>query len=390
MALLPNDMLTAAYLIGAVNARPSREAIRQQYQGLSLLPWQEVPERNVIVDVMYSENNLAGFSDPRGQAIPGDDMLFSSMVSSLIDIKASRTLESWSIQQLRDAGMTAVYKAGGGSNTIQGMQGRLKDHINKALAWCNDAIDSQIEYIAMQALQGSVVWPPLDNTGSTIASPMPHWNSNMALNVPFPLPANQVQNATTLTGYNGRTGAGKNWKDADATPFDDLDIINEYMLKTFGINMRGGKMVMSSVTLNYLTRNTSIVNWLAGKNFEQPGARQFADLASLQNAITTQFGWTIQTYDSQWTYRSNNPGTKPTIQRIDFLKEGKVLIFPAGGPVGQMMTTQIEATDGSWVFGKMGWSYRNPTPPFDITLGVNATAWPRFDYYDWFVLDAYA
>ncbi len=391
MAFYPNDMLTSAYLIGAVNARPSKEAIKQNYRGLQLLPLEEVPERRVIWDIMFSENNLAGVYDPRGQATPGDDVLFDQTQATLADVKASRMLEKWSLQILRDPGMPAVYKSGGSSNIVKGLQSRVADHINKRLAWCNEAVDAQLEYFAMQALQGSIVWPPVDNAGVAISAPMPHWNADMALDIPFPLPAGQNQAATTLAGYNGRTGSGFIWKDASSTPFTDLEIAAEYMVKTFGTTLRGGTMYMSEVVLGYMSRNTSIVNWIAGVNKEQPGARGFADIESMKAAIKTQFGWTIETYDSQWTYRTKNPGTKATIQRIDFLTEGKILIMPPGGAVGSMMTAPQEAApNGQWVWGKMGWQYTAPKPPFDVEVGVNIVAWPKFEHTDYFLLDCYS
>jgi hypothetical protein len=391
MPVYPNDLLTPAYLIGAVNDRPSKEAIKQQYMGLSLMPWLEVPERQVIYDIIFSENNLAGIYDPRGQAIPGDDVLFSSMIANLVDIKATRTLDSWTTQQIRDPGMPYVYKAGGSSNVVKGMQQRLKDKINTRVAWCNEAVDAQIEYFAMHALQGTITWPPLDANGNAITglSRMPHWNYNVAMSVNMGLPAAQNQNVTTLTGYGGAAGGGVVWSThATADPILDLETINEYMSKTLGITMRGGKVIMDSTVLRHLSRCTNILNWIAGANREQPGARQYADQGELRSLIKTRLGWDIVEYNAQWTYRTPSPGTKPTINRVNFLQEGKVIIIPPGETVGNMMTAPLESSPGgAWVYGKMGWSWQDVKPPYDIEVGVNCVAWPSFAHnVDWFVL----
>lgn len=388
MPFYPNDMLTSAFLVGAVNDKPSKEAIRQSYRGLELLPWEEVPERQVVWDIMYSENNLAGFYGPKGEAVPGDDVMFSTTMATLSDIKASRTLETWAAQQLRDPGELAVYRTG--TQAGRSREQKLKEHINKRLAWCNEAVDAQIEYIAMQALQGTVVWPPVDSDGNAIANPMPHWNADLSLSISVGLPAAQNQNVTTLSGYNSRTGAGLAWTNASATPFNDLDIINEYMIKTFGVNLRGGTVLIDSVTLGYMSRNTSILNWVAGSNYEQPGARQFADIETIKSAIKAQFGWTLVPYDAQWTYRSPVGANRDTIQRVDFLKEGKIVVLPPGGPVGTMMTAPQMTKDRKFVYRKMGWEYQNPKPPYDIELGVNAVCWPRFNEFSWFVLNTRA
>lgn len=391
MALLPNQMLQPAFLTGAVQEKPSKEAIRQSYRALTLLPWEDVPERQVLWDVIYSENNLAGFYAPDGMAIPGDEVLFTSMMTNLIDVKAARNLDSWAVQQLRDAGMPRVYKAGGSSNTVQGMQGRLRDHINKRLAWCNEVVDAQIEYIGMHALQGTVVWPPVDQDGNAISVPMPHWNADMTITVPFNLPAAQNQNASTLTGWQSATGGGAAWTNhTTGDPIKDLMLINQYMIKTKGVSMRGGRLIMSQVVVDHMAQCANVLKWLVGTDYTQTGTREFIDEDTLKAIIKTRTGYTIETYDAQWTYRTKVPHTKPTIQRVDFMKEGKVLILPQGETVGTMMDTQLENMDGSWVYRKMGWSHRADLPPFPIQLGVNATAWPKFTQYDHFVLDAYA
>ncbi len=391
MPVYPNNMLEPTYLIGAVNDKPSAEAIRGQYIGNRLFPWENTPERQFIWDVMYSENNLAGVYDERGDAIPGDEMLFSSMIGNLIDIKASRTLDSWTTRAMRDAGMPAVYKgAAGGSFLMSSIEARMKANINKLVADCNNRVDAQIEYFAMHALQNSVVWPPVDNAGAAITTPMESWNYKMTFTVPFGLPALQNQNVTTLTGYNGAVGGGVAWSThATANPILDLDVVDEYMAKTKGIGMRGGTVIMDSTTLRHLAQCTNVLNWLVGTQYTQSSAPNFADPEQLRTVIKTKLGWNIEVYNAQWTFRGNNPGGKPTVQRVDFLHAGKVIILPnATSSVGSMMTTALESTPGgAWVYGKMGWSYQNPKPPFDIQLGVNATAWPRCTSYDWFVLD---
>jgi hypothetical protein len=343
---------------------------------------------------MKSENNLAGIYDPRGRAIPGDELLYNTLIANLVDIKASRTLESWSVQQLRDAGMPHIYKQGGSSHIMAGIQQRLKAHINKRLAWCNEAVDAQIEYFAMQALQGSITWPPTANDGSAISPAMPHWNATMTFTVPMGLPSAQNQAATTLTGYDpgsgAATGGGAVWSDfTNADPILDLETINEYMAKTFGVGMRGGTIYLSTVDLRNMSRCSNVLDWFVGTNKEQTGARAFVDQGDLINTLKTNMGWTIKTYDAQWTHRANDPMKSPTVQRVDFLTQGKILILPPGGAVGGMMTAPIESEPGgAWVYGKMGWSHQDDTaPPWDITLGVNAVAFPRFSHYDWFVLD---
>ena len=392
MPVYPNDLLTPAYLVAAVNDRPSKESIKQQYMGLDLMPFEEVPERQVVYDVVYSENNLAGVYDPRGQAIPGDDVLFGSMVANLVDIKASRHLESWAVQQVRDPGMPYVYQNGGSAHAIKGMQQRLKDHINQNIAWCNDAVDAQIEYFAMHALQGTITWPPTKADGSAITGldRMPHWNYDVTLSISMGLPANQNQAASTLSGYSSASGGGYAWSDhTNSNPILDLEVINEYMAKTFGIQMRGGKVLMDSTVLRHMSQCSNVIDWFVGSNKEQNDARRFADQGALRSILKTNLGWDIVEYNAQWTYRTPSPGTKSTVNRVNFLKEGKIIIIPPGGNVGTMMTAPQESSPGgSWVYGKMGWQWQDPKPPYDVEVGINCVCWPTFRHnVDWFVFD---
>lgn len=393
MAFYPNHFLSTAYLIGAVNGKPSKQAIKQNYMGLQLLPWQQVPERQMVWDVMEAENNLAGFFAPKDRAVPGDDLLFSSTFANLVDVKASRMLDPWVVQNIRDPGMPSVYKAGGSAYAVQGIQQRLRQKFNADLADCNERVDSQIEYLAMHALQGSIVWPPVDNNGNAITYPMPHWGTS-SISVNFPLPSAQNQAASTLSGYSSHTGGGYAWTNhSNADPLKDLRVIDEYMTKTLGIQMMGGRILMSTVVLNHMIECTNVLDWIAGSNKEQTGARGFVSKQDLVQFVETKLGWTIQTYDASWTYRTRSPGTKPTVTQVDFLKEGKIIILPPGETIGNMATTLVKAepgASGKWVYGKFGWTKDEDEPPYAIKIGVECTAFPRFDYYDWFCLDTYS
>ena len=52
-----------------------------------------------------------------------------------------------------------------------------------------------------------------------------------------------------------------------------------------------------------------------------------------------------------------------------------------------MMTAPQMTEERNWVYKKMGWSVQGRKPPYDIEMGVDLVTWPRFDYFDWFVLD---
>lgn len=391
MPVYPNDMLTMTYLAGVTNEKPSKQAIKQQYRGLQLLPWEQVGSRQIVWDIVMSTNNLAGFYDPRGQAVPMSELSFGSDYANLIDMKASANLETWAVEQLREPGMLSVWKSGTGAG--EDLQSRISSHINSRIGMVNEAVDAQIEYTIMQVLTtGAVVWPPKDNDGNAISPAPPYWGP-LSFTVQFKLPAAQRQNVSTLTGYNNRAGSHLVWSNASSTPFDDLELLNEMMLKNYGVSLRGGTIYLSEVLLGLMSKNTSVLQYLAGTNREQPGARLYGNVETVKTAIKNDFGWNIETYDAQWTFEANNPGGKPVQTRVDFMKYGKVLIMPPGGNVGTMATARQQAGPGRnapWMYGKVPWMYEAPKPPYDIELGVNAVAWPKLMSYDWCCLDALA
>lgn len=396
MAVYPNDMLSPMFLMGAVQKRPTREAIKQNYMGLSFFPFKEVPERKLTWDVVYSENNLAGFYDPKGQAIPGDDMLFSQAFANLIDIKASRHLDPDIANGIRSAGALALYRAGTNDPFLKARQANERQHLQDRIAWCDDAVDAQIEYMAMQAAStGQILWPPRDQNGAVISPAMPHWNADMPLAIVFPMESWKKQSASGLAGWNGRvngsTGGRLPWTDRSADIIEDMEIIAELFLRQTGLSMRGGTVTMSEMMLSRLAFNTTVINWVAGSTKEQPGARQYVDVTELKNLITTRLGWNIQTYDAQWTFRTSVAGTKPTVNRVSFMNPNKVIFKPAGvSNLGSMATTYLRRADGTYASGKYPWSYETPKPPHEIEVGVNIVAFPIVDSgnYDWFILDA--
>ncbi len=402
MSVYPNDMLSPTFLMGAIQNRPDRNAIKQGYIGASLFPKKDVPERRLMWDSLVSENNLAGFYSSKGVALPGSDLMFATHFADLIDLKASRYLDADLVAKIRDAGMPAVVKNAGDSFTIRGIQERVNSHLRDNLAWCDDAVDAQLEYMAMSAIRGSLVWPPKDANGVAISDPMPHWNSDMELTVNFPLRSTFQQDASTLTGYKSRTGGGYAWTSDSADPIKDLEVIAEYMVEETGIDPYGAKIIMSRSTLSRIAFLPNILRWITG--FTPVGgtggssavnaapALGYADVNTVKNFVQTKLGYEVVLYDAQWTYRELNKTTGvETVKRVKFLPEGKVVILPKNFNVGYMAYAPHETQAGNWITGKAPWVWTSEKPPIQREMGVNAVAFPIVTYPDEiFNLDVYA
>ncbi len=385
-------MLTPTFITGVIEQRPTKDAIKQGYIGQTLFPSREVPERRLSWETMVAENNLAGVYSSKGRAIPGDDLMFDTYFANLVDVKAARQVDPDVVAILRDAGMPAVYAAGGTSNTIRNVAQRVQDHIQKRIAWCDDSVDSTLEYFAMQALTGTLVWPPLTAAGAAITSPMPQWNANETISISFGLEPNFIQNVTTLAGHNSRTGGGLVWTNASSNMLLDLEVIAQYMVEYKGVNLTNPIVIMSRSLLSYQAFNSTVLNWIKGKQYESPDGARYVDINELKNAISTKLGFTIQTYDAQWTYRTTaGVEGKPTINRVKFLKEGMVIIKSDNGPVGYMAQAPHEAQDGSFRSGKIPWVYREPKPPYEVEMGIGSVSFPVIENVsDIFVLNTAA
>ncbi len=152
-------------------------------------------------------------------------------------------------------------------------------------------------------------------------------------------------------------------------------------------------MIMSRTTLSQMAFLTSVVNSIRGSNYESPTGSKYVAIADLKEFITTKLGFTIETYDAQWTYRTNFDAAPPTINRVKFLPEGRVIIVPKQeiSKIGYMGTTFHKDGSGQFKSGKYSWLKEDDEPPFLTRMGIGIVAWPVMEFGDsvW-NLNAYA
>jgi hypothetical protein len=372
MALYPNEILTPHFITGAIEERPDRASIKQGYIGSRFFPMRTVPERR----------------------LPGDDVNFKTHWANLIDVMAARHLDHDVINNVRAPGMAAVYRAGGSAHPIMGLRQRFEDHMRKSIAWCDDATDAQLEYLAINALWGSIVWPPTTAAGAAITPPMPHWNADMTVSFSYAsaMTAAFSQNASTLAGYSSRTGGGYAWNNSSADPIKDLEVIAEHIVETVGVNADDMLLLMSRSTLSRIAYLSTVLNWLNSARYNTPLGTT-VDLLALKEFIKSRLGWTIETYDAQWTYRTGFDAAPPTITRVKFLKEGRVIAVPKQtvSDIGYMATTYHKDGAGNFTAGKYSWLKEDDEPPFGTRLGIGLVSWPVIELGTAiYRLDAYA
>lgn len=372
----PNEFLTPTYMLGVIQERPGLEKLKETYLWREYFPAQQTPERRLTWESVRFENNLAGLYDPKGAAVPMDDELFSTYFANLIDVRASKAVDADVLALVRDPGMPDVYKAGGETSfVVQGIAQRVKQHVDAAVEICDNAVEATLEYFAINALRGEIVWPPVDENGNPISTPMQHWNPKKNVSVSFPRYDNFSQNASTLAGWD-TNGTQAAWNTDNANPVYDLEVIAALMDEQEGINMDNATVLMSRGTLAQISRNASFMTYVIGTGAAQDGARDFYGYKKFQEFMLTRTGLNIQIYRGSYTYRTDNAGTRPTIHRTRFLPEGEVLIIPQESkPVGNMMFAPHEDENGNWVFGKAPRIYRDPRT-FEREIEVHTVAWP--------------
>jgi len=371
------------FLLETLNRLPTEDIIRKQYLGTRILPFREVPTWKFTWDELRSRNNLGGVYAADGQAVPGHDLRFSTRFAEVANLMAMRTLRQDDVMTLREAGEIGVR-----SNAERAAAQVAMDKLAERLQWCRNALESTIEYLCMWSLQGSLTWPPKTATGGTIANPPSYWGK-----VSFTLTAsdlgfnpNFIQSATTLTGVGGEAGGHLSWKDPNATPVQDLELIARYMRSVLGISVRGATIIMDDDVLSYLTANTTLLSWIRGT---ERGTNYVAP-SELVNYFKSVFGYDIVTYSASWTYETGIDTESPTINQIPFLKAGRIIIIPPGEAPGFTADAVHLHSDGSYSAGLDVWEYQNPKPPYDLEVGCKRMCFPVVQRAsEIFVLDAW-
>jgi hypothetical protein len=370
MALHPNP-LSKVFLTGVVETRPDHDAWRSQYIGTSLLPFREVPGYKLAWDVISSENNLAGLFAINGRPVPGSEMMFEGVFQEVMNIMSSRVIHPEDVMLLREPGEPAV-----GTMTYD-MKTKAQRKVRDNIAACDDEVDAQVEYLIMQALQGSITWPPRDADGNAITTKMPQWG-NLDVVINFPLRAAFNQKASTLTGHNSRAGTQVVWTtEATSNPIKDLEVIAQHIVNTIGIDAHGSTIIMSSNLMSYLAFNATIVSWVKGT---ESGIKMIS-VPELQDFIKTRIGYEIKLYGARWTYRSSvESESGPTINSVPFMGDNTLFIIPPGVKIGYFAVAP--SPDGEYKKGKYTWMVQDKEPPWETRVGEGLVGFPILERAD--------
>jgi len=383
MATFPN-VLTTKFLDAMVKERPTSEALRAQYIGRRFFPEKDIGEYQVLWDVVRAANRIAGIYSMDGTPIPGDDPGFYQIMADVMNVMAARKLDEEAVMTLREPGELAIK-----SRVLANKRNKALRHVRTKLASADDEVEATIEYLCLQALQGTITWPPKDDDGNTITSAPAYWgNASITLDLEFR--ANFKQDVSSLSGYNSRSGGGYNWKHASADPILDLEVVRDLMANTIHMPIRGATVIMGEDVLSYMATRPNVINWFKGTDTGQ----RFVNYPDLQDFLETKLGYNILTYSAVWTYETNlGSESGVTENHVHFLKPGKVIIIPPGalgGDIAYLATAPTAGPDQSYKPGKYTWIDVMKKPPWTTELGVGIKGFPVLkSSQEVFVLDVF-
>lgn len=377
----PMNFLDPQFLMGVLEERQDFGAERGKYIGQRFFPKQNFPEQTVLWETIKKENRLAGVYSARGKAVPGDDIGFATHFANLVWIKAAKFLDPDTVQKIRDPGMVAVYKAGQSAFTVQGIYERIQQKMRMYLEFVDDQIAAQEEYFAMQAMQGTLVWPPRNDAGVPITPAMPEWNINEKIEITWPFTTKFVQNISTLagvplkTGLADRTGGGYAWNNASANPVKDFEVIGDMLMELKGVDIDGATAIMSRKALSYIAELESVQRWLRGTNYDRGDV--YADNKMLKEKVKSMFGLSIETYDAKWTYVNGyDADGLEVVQSVRFLPADKMIIVPRGEKIGVLAQAPHETQQGQYVHGKVVHVHRDEKEPHTRELSASNVVFP--------------
>lgn len=368
MATYPNP-LTNRFLDRMLETRPTADDMRGQYLGSRFFPMRPVDSFEILWDLVTSQSHLGGLYSMNGTPIPGDDQTFTQVLVDVINVMASRIMNDQEVIVFRDAGDPDV------SRVLRDRRAQAMRKLSKNISSCDDEVNATVEYLCMQALTGTIVWPPKDETGATITGAPGYWGG-VSFTLSLGFRSQFVQNISTLVGHNSRAGGGLAWTNASATPLVDLEVIAELMNELTGLGMDNPTAIMSRQVLSRLAFNTSIINWVRGT---EVGVK-FVDVSLLKDFIKSKLGWNIVTYDARFSYSSPTASESPPNETyVRFLKPGKMIVIPdgaLGGDRAYFATAPCSGADDSYRAGKYTWAVKEPKPPWSWEVGVGLRGFP--------------
>jgi hypothetical protein len=316
-----------------------------------------------------------------------DELDFQTFQSDVLHWGTRMTLSAKQLMFLRYAGQSNIVNASdpyGQGPAADEQRSRDAEKIAKYTRYMNTALDNVIEYIGMWALQGLILWPPLNENGVALAAadvPLSMGKLKINHEIPFLLASGGDgsfhQAASALLGLSGGVSAtGAAWNTSSANMIVDMSVILDLIRTKMRMEPSTLLMLMDSRVMHHLSSQTAHLDWILGTNRD----RDFLTVTDLRDFIKSKFEWTIRFYNSAWEYvlQRDWDTTNPTIHTVQFMPAGTVMIIPQPQVqrMGNIATAPAPGPAHQWLGGKYMWTDRDIKPPWKTEMGMGGYWWP--------------
>lgn len=354
------DVLTPRFMLDAVQEFPRDKS----YIGRTLFPELSVSNYDLMWDQFVNQNTLANIYGIDAETIPGHDVISRRQFADLIRIQAARLIPEEKLLILRDGTLAEAMQT---NRSVADLVGAARAYLARALDQCNNEVETTIEYLCINALQGSIPWPPPTITQEYAAT------ASFSIDYNF----NSLWNGKPISSLGGAAGGGGvPWSTvATADPVADLLALFGLMESNVGIYPGGATIILSNKVLSYLARNTMMRNFM---QYTNPG---FLNVTEIRSYFETQLGVTLQVYGAMYSDLVVNsaPNQEPAVNWKRFLPENRVIIIPnfSRGQIGNLITGPAWANN--FQTGKYTWR-KEQEDPWNVKVGVGYNGFPRIQH----------
>ena len=325
------SFLRQPQVLGLVRGIP----LDERYLGQRWLPFSDVASDEFICNIETTENPMAPFVSVDAESPRlGEGELIQQVRQSVAFIRYKLSLKESDLRIFEDI-------AGSALSVVGQMAAERRATIERSIMRISRAVDARVEWLRMQALQGSIAYE----------------DPQVKFSITFP-------NTYTPTPANL-------W--SDTTLGDPVKDIGDWI---YYVGQNGGiepaVMVMSRRVLWAMGQNTKIQNLWTTLRGSGAAATLTENLVKM--LLKQIFDIEIVTYDAKYTTRTISATPTRTVSR--FLADNVVLLLP-NRPLGSVATSPAPP-DFSHT-GKYSWT-KEEIDPWVVEVGAGINCFPKVDY----------
>jgi len=304
------------------------------YIGGRWFPQVPVASDELLLNIEIPERPIAPFVTIDQEAPRDQEELLTQMRTNLAYIRFKKVFKE---SELRIFGLRTD---DGGPSLITQMQSEARAKILRHVARIREAVDARVEWLALSAMTGSIVYDD-----------------------------QRIKMSLTYPGiYTGGATSFTKWDQNGADPLADIARWLEEMSDTTG--EEPAVMIGSRKVFRQLAQ---VANWQELALFRAGGTPTTITPSIARQLLTDFTGLEYVPYDTQLTTRSYNASGVASVSRQKILNEKYIMLVP-GGPLGSMATSPNPIDFGGT--GLYSWTQQFQDP-WTVETGVGINAFPE-------------